>query len=277
MQADARSRHLPLRRQARAAAILASAAALLFAASGCGGGDEPPAQAAAEPATTTTTTATETTAAPEASLDPEGKPPLWSSDGFRMAEVRDGEKVVVYAEPGHDEVDTVGAKTEFGSHTVFSVTDRKGRWLEVATPVTGDNSPGWIEADRKLMRFRTTPLSIHADLGDREVTVQDDRKVIDTYAVTIGAAGTGTPTGRFAVTDVIVGGLHPAYGCCALALSAHQTNLAVGWSGGDRIAMHGTVGPVGSASSNGCLRLSDPDADELAGRAIPGTPVFITN
>ena len=60
--------------------------------------------------------------------------------------------------------------------------------------------------------------------------------------------GDGDPTGRFAVTDK----LHPddpgsPYGCCALALSGHQTKLIDGWPGGDRLAIHATPNPRRSA------------------------------
>ena len=40
-----------------------------------------------------------------------------------------------------------------------------------------------------------------------------------------------TPTGSFSVTDVIVSGVNPDYGCCVLALSATQPNLPPGWTG----------------------------------------------
>jgi lipoprotein-anchoring transpeptidase ErfK/SrfK len=100
--------------------------------------------------------------------------------------------------------------------------------------------------------------------------------VVRSFDVTIGAAGSSTPPGRFAVTDLIVGGLNPVYGCCAIALSAHQPNLPEGWIGGDRIAIHGTTGPIGSASSGGCLRAEDDDARALTEKLSLGTPVFIT-
>jgi lipoprotein-anchoring transpeptidase ErfK/SrfK len=84
-----------------------------------------------------------------------------------------------------------------------------------------------------------------------------------------------TPTGRFAVTDTFRGDLNPAYGCCAVALTARQTRLPSGWLGGDRIAIHGTSGALGAEISNGCVRAADADVSELVDRLPPGTPVTI--
>jgi hypothetical protein len=70
--------------------------------------------------------------------------------------------------------------------------------------------------------------------------VRSGAGVVRSFRVGIGAPGTPTPVGRFAVTDELKGaGYSPVYGCCILALSAHQTRLSSGWTGGDRIAIHG--------------------------------------
>jgi lipoprotein-anchoring transpeptidase ErfK/SrfK len=99
---------------------------------------------------------------------------------------------------------------------------------------------------------------------------------VRSFAVTIGAPGVETPTGRFAVTDSFRGELDPAaYGCCALALSATQPHLPSGWLGGNRIAIHGTSGPLGVAASHGCVRAADEDVSALVARVPLGTPVFI--
>ena len=94
----------------------------------------------------------------------------------------------------------------------------------------------------------------------------------------VGAVGHETPTGRFAVTDKLrMGGPGTTYGCCAIALSAHQPHLPQGWSGLDRIAVHGTRSPetIGTASSLGCMHAGDDDLRRLM-RTVPlGAPVFI--
>ena len=99
--------------------------------------------------------------------------------------------------------------------------------------------------------------------------------MLRSFTVTVGAPGTSTPTGRFAVTDTFRGNLNPAYGCCAVATTARQLNLPSGWLGGDRIAIHGTSGPLGVAASNGCVRAADEDVSALVDRVQLGSPVII--
>ena len=64
----------------------------------------------------------------------------------------------------------------------------------------------------------------------------------------------------------------PVYGCCILALSAHQTNVPASWRGGDRMAIHG--GAMGAVSA-GCVHASESVLRNLM-RLVPlGTPVTI--
>ena len=77
-------------------------------------------------------------------------------------------------------------------------------------------------------------------------------------------------SGRFGVTDKLTGLNPAAYGCCILALSAHQTHLPRGWPGGDRIAIHGGGG-IGAATSNGCLHATAAVLRRLMRRVPLGT------
>jgi hypothetical protein len=203
--------------------------------------------------------------------------PAERGEEFRIAAVRRGARVGVYSRPAGRVIERVGHRTEFGSKRVYSVIARRGGWLRVSTALSANNRDRWIRAGSRGLRFATTDLSIHANLSDRVVQLRRDGRVEQQLTVTIGAQGTPTPVGRFGVTDVIRDGLNPVYGCCAIALSARQPNLQDDWIGGDRIAIHGSTGAVGSASSNGCLRATDPDVSRLADRIPLGTPVFIEN
>ena len=95
--------------------------------------------------------------------------------------------------------------------------------------------------------------------------------------VAIGAPDTPTPPGDFYVTDKLRGAdFGPYYGCCILALSGRQPHLPRGWSGGDRLAIHGTpVRDAGRAVTNGCLHLPDEELQTLM-KVVPlGTVVRI--
>lgn len=238
--------------------------------------DEPPAGAAAGPGAVTGELPSVKPAPAAPAKDEDSSGPFWDGGGFRIATVRDGASIRVYERPGEGLVARLGDRTEFGSWQSFSVMDRRRRWLQVTSALSTDNGPLWIPANRKVLAFDNTRVSVHADLTAQTVELRHRGDVLHSFPVTIGAAGTSTPVGRFAVTDIFVDDLNPVYGCCAIALTAHQPNLPTGWIGGDRVAIHGTVGAVGGASSTGCLRASDADARLLTRALRPGSPVFIT-
>jgi hypothetical protein len=214
---------------------------------------------------TTTVTSTTTTARSD----------LWPGSGYRLARVRRGEKVAVHDAPGGPVARRLGHLGEFTSPRVFWVPKVRGKWLGVVAPEVGNNKLGWIRRDPKALRLGTTRYSLRVDLSKRLVQLRLGDHVVRNVVVTVGRFGSGTPAGRFAVTDRISRHLQPVYGCCAIALSAHQPNPPPGWIGGDRIAIHGWNGPVGEAASGGCLRASNRDMLALMKHAPLGTPVLI--
>jgi len=189
--------------------------------------------------------------------------------------VRPGERATVRTEPGGEVVTRVGPRTEFGSPTVFGVVRERHGWAGVTTPALANNRLGWIRLDPSELRAGSTRVSVEVDVSERRAELRERDRVVREFAVTVGAPGTDTPTGRFAVTDTFRGDLNPAYGCCALALSATQPTLPSGWLGGRRIAIHGTSGPLGIAASHGCVRAADADVSRLVTRVPLGAPVFV--
>jgi hypothetical protein len=195
------------------------------------------------------------TAPAELRLYKRGDPIVW---------VRNGAEVDVLAEPGGELVRRVGRETEFGSPTVFAVEEKRGEWAGVLTPYRENGELGWVRLDSTRLRAGYTGTSAVVDLSEREATVLDtDGDVVRRFPVTVGAPGTTTPEGLFAVTDTFRGGLNPSYGCCAVALTAKQPALPSGWLGGNRIAFHGTTGAIGVAASNGCVRAADKNVKAL--------------
>jgi lipoprotein-anchoring transpeptidase ErfK/SrfK len=174
----------------------------------------------------------------------------------------------------------VDRSTDFGSPRVMSVAAQRGPWLGVVTTETANGRLAWVNRRNPGLRLRRQSYSLHADLSRRSLELRRGGRVIRRISVAIGRPGSETPTGRFAVTDKLRGGNYgPYYGCCILALNAHQPKLPAGWQGGDRIAIHGTDSPstIGSPASAGCLRAADSDLELLMRRVPLGTPVFIKN
>ena len=191
------------------------------------------------------------------------------------ARVPPGRHVVLRARPAGRILATVPARTEFGSPQTFAVAFRKGDWIGVRSPALGNRQVGWVRA--KPLRLVRRPLLLVVDLSKRELDVHGPRGIERRIRVAIGAPDTPTPVGRFFVTDRLRGADYGSYyGCCILALSGRQPHLPRGWSGGDRLAIHGSPTPTwGHDVSNGCLHAADPDLRYLM-RTVPlGTPVRI--
>lgn len=172
----------------------------------------------------------------------------------------------------------VGSRTEFGSARAYGVVKRRGHWAAVTDPSLGNGRLGWIDTRAGGVAVARTRLQVEVDLSRRSLTVRRGSQLIRSSRVGIGRPGSTTPTGRFAITDKLDGPSYSAsYGCCILALSAKQPHLPAGWSGGDRIAIHGTLSSsdFGRAVSAGCLHADESELRYLM-RTLPlGTPVVI--
>ena len=186
-----------------------------------------------------------------------------------------GNRVALRARPDGPILAEVGARTEFGSPQVLAVAFRKGDWLAVRSPALGNKELGWVRA--APLRLLRRPVALEIDLSKRELTVRDPEGVKRRISVAIGAPDTPTPTGEFSVTDKLDGPEYgPYYGCCILALSGRQPKLPEGWSGGDRLAIHGSPTPTwGQAVSNGCPHADEPDLRYLMKTVALGSVVVI--
>ena len=180
------------------------------------------------------------------------------------------------ASPGGRVVRSIGTRTGYGSVRVLAVVARRGPWLGVLSDHMPNSRPGWIPAASAVLLHE--PYRLDVDLSARRMLVRREGRVVRRIRVAIGLAQTPTPTGRFAVTDALrIGANYPQYGCCALALTGRQPNVPQGWSGGDRLAIHGTTrtGSIGSPASFGCLRASDADMRWLIRKVTLGAQVRI--
>ena len=153
--------------------------------------------------------------------------------------------------------------------------DRKGNdWvkanLQAPERIAGLDSR-WITKPRRL-EWR-----IEVSLRRRTVSVYRAGRLVRLNRVVVGRPGRPTPKGFFYVVDRVKL-YNVVVGVWALPLSAHS-NAVKRFDGGDgRVAMHGRgrlSDPVGSAASNGCIRLRDGDIAWLAKRIPVGTPVRV--
>jgi lipoprotein-anchoring transpeptidase ErfK/SrfK len=158
--------------------------------------------------------------------------------------------------------------------------DRSERlWLRVRLPSRPNDADGWIRADHAVTT--RTGWRVRLDVGRRRVTVRRDGRVVRRFGAVVGAPGTPTPRGLFAVSEMVrqpdAGGF---LGPWALHLTAHSDVLD-NYGGGDgRVAIHGRAGlsladPLGSARSHGCIRVDNREIRFLARVLVPGAPVRV--
>jgi hypothetical protein len=188
-------------------------------------------------------------------------------------------EVPLRARPDGSVIAWAAARTEFGSPRALSVVTRRGPWLGVIATELPNGRLAWVNRDNPALGLRRTAYSLHADVFGRWLELHKGGRALWRIAVGVGASGSETPPGRFSVTDKLSGPSYSAsYGCCILALSGHQPNTPPGWTGGSRIAIHGTDSPstIGTAASAGCLRAGDADLQVLMERVPVGTPVSIS-
>ena len=185
--------------------------------------------------------------------------------GTLVARVRPGRVVAVRSAPRGPVIARLSSRTEFGSPRTLAVRPAAGG-LRVITTELPNGRAGWIDAPRAL-RLSRTSVTLDVDLSTRTLRVHSAGRVVRALRVGIGAPGTATPIGRFAITDKLRGSDYSAaYGCCILALSGHQTKLPPGWTGGDRLAIHG--GSTAGGVSTGCLHADKRDLIYLM-RSVP--------
>jgi lipoprotein-anchoring transpeptidase ErfK/SrfK len=177
----------------------------------------------------------------------------------------------------------VEARSPWGGTNRLLVLDTKTvdgvDWLQVRLPGRPNAREGWIvAADADVF-----PNGWRLDISRkaRRMIVWHDGEVARRFRVVVGAAGTPTPTGLFAIADALKQPDGKAFvGSWVLPLTAHS-NVLQHFDGGDgQVALHGRGGaslqdPLGSARSHGCIRLANADISWLAGRIAAGTPVHI--
>jgi hypothetical protein len=155
------------------------------------------------------------------------------------------------------------------------------RWLQVELPIRPNARSAWIPAD--YARLARTAWWIDVSTARRLVTVWRDGRVARRFRAVVGAPGTPTPHGLYALWEKNPqpdpGGF---LGPWALPITALSNVLERYGGGPGRVAIHGRDGlsfadPLGSAASHGCIRVDNDDVLWLARRVPRGTPVRISS
>lgn len=193
-----------------------------------------------------------------------------------VADVK-GSKIGLYSTAGQAEADdTFDNPTWEGLPLVFLVQQRQGDWLEVQLNTRPNQTTAWVRAADVTLRQVTHRIVV--SLAARSMTVYDGQTPIMEAPVAIGDPTTPTPRGNYYI-DGAVRTPDPSgvYGPYQLSVAAFSEVLMTFGSGVGQIAMHGTNAPslVGSAVSNGCLRMRNADITRLANTVEIGTPVQI--
>ncbi len=153
-------------------------------------------------------------------------------------------------------------------------------WLKVRLPIRPNGSSGWIPRDR--VQIRRSARYIVIDRSSRKLKLYRRGRVVARFRVVIGAPGTPTPLGLFALQDRVLQPDRKGFiGPWALPLTAYSEALRRYDGGPGLVALHGRSGaslrdPLGSARSHGCIRMNNGRIASLKGSPL-GTAVRIRN
>ena len=157
------------------------------------------------------------------------------------------------------------------------VAKRDRRWVEVLLPIRPNGVRGWVPAS--VLRIHSTPFRIVIDVSDRRLTVFRANRPVIRAPVAVGKPGTETPrSDHFAIAELIRTRTPGAFlGPIVLPITGYSERLNEFAGGNGRVAIHGTSLPelIGTAASNGCIRMRNRDIARVARIARPGTPLKI--
>ena len=167
-----------------------------------------------------------------------------------------------------------------GSRTLETTGRMTEDFLEVILPIAPNNTSGWIQKSSATLGETETLLII--DISERKAALFIGEDLILEAPVAIGAAQTPTPAVE-AIIDTIWNRstsetfLPSLYGQLLFGLNKHSEALEDFDGKRPALAIHGTDEPelIGSAVSNGCIRMHNRDIALFAEHVTLGTRVSI--
>jgi lipoprotein-anchoring transpeptidase ErfK/SrfK len=151
------------------------------------------------------------------------------------------------------------------------------RWVEVLLPIRPNGVRGWVPA--AVLRMRPTPLRIVIDVSERRLTLLRSNRPIIRAPIAVGKPGTETPrSDHFAIAELVRTRTPGAFlGPIVFPITGYSERLNEFAGGNGRVAIHGTSLPelIGTAASNGCIRMRNRDVVRMARLVRPGTPLKI--
>jgi len=121
------------------------------------------------------------------------------------------------------------------------------------------------------------PRQVLVSVPDRKLAVMEDGRVIQIFAVSVGARVSPSPIGQFRIVNRVA---DPTYYHPGVVIPAGLGNpIGPRWMGLNQkgFGIHGTNDPgsVGKAASHGCIRLRNSDVKRLFGMVNLGDRVEI--
>ncbi|PZO12619.1 MAG: L,D-transpeptidase [Leptolyngbya foveolarum] len=119
-------------------------------------------------------------------------------------------------------------------------------------------------------------------LQDRRVYLYSGEMLISSYPVAVGTDETPTPQGEFLVGNMVVNPVWQSPWTGEVHEPGPDNSLGVRWIGfadseAGSFGFHGTptLDSIGTAASNGCVRMRNEDVTALFAAVTVGTPVIV--
>ncbi|WP_254786155.1 L,D-transpeptidase family protein [Curtobacterium sp. MCBA15_008] len=190
-----------------------------------------------------------------------------------VAAVR-GASIAVHAGPGRAVTTTLTNPQASGAPLVFLVVAQQDGWVQVQLAQRPNGSTGWVE--KASVDLSADPYAIVVTTSTNTLELYKAGTVVDRYPVATGTGGTPTPTGHFALTELLAP-TNAGYGPYAYGTTAFSDVLNSFGGGPGQIGLHGTddSSSIGTDSSHGCVRMHNADISALAKLLPLGTPIQV--